>query len=53
LLEHHLAERRLPDLDALRACFMPDAAELPQVEVQLGSLRDYEVLFQPNVEVQA
>lgn len=53
LLEQHLAERRLPDLDALRARFMPEAAELPQVQVQLGSLRDYEALFQPDAEVPA
>jgi hypothetical protein len=50
-LDQCLAEGQLPDLNALRARFAPDPACLPQVQVQLGSLRDYEALIDQDVEV--
>lgn len=48
-----LADGQLPDLNALRARFAPDPARLPQVCVQLASLRDYEALVNTDVEVSA
>jgi transposase InsO family protein len=53
LLQQYLAERRLPDLNELRAHFAPDPAQLPEVCVQLASLSDYEVLVHRHTEVQA
>jgi transposase InsO family protein len=53
LLEQYLAERRLPDLNELRAHFAPDPARLPEVTVQLASLSDYEALVHRNTEEQA
>ena len=35
---------RLPDLDRLRARFLPDAASIPQVVVELASLDAYDEL---------
>jgi hypothetical protein len=46
-----LAQGQLPDLNALRGRFTPDPARLPHVHVQLASLRDYEALLEPHVEV--
>ena len=48
-----LAQRRLPDLAALRERFAPDPARLPQVSVRLGPLTDYEALIESNLGVQA
>lgn len=45
LLAEDLAQRRLPDLDALWARFAPDPARLPEVSVQLAPLADYEALI--------
>jgi hypothetical protein len=53
LLQQHLDERRLPDLNELRARFVPDPAGLPEVCVQLASLSDYEALVHRHQEVQA
>lgn len=53
LLQQYLAERRLPDLNELRAHFAPDPAQLPEVCVQLASLSDYEALVHRHTEVQA
>jgi Integrase core domain. len=53
LLQQYLAERRLPDLNELRAHFAPDPAQLPEVCVQLTSLSDYEALLHSHTEVQA
>lgn len=50
VLEQHLAERRLPDLRALWAQFEPDPARLPEVNVQLASLSDYEALVGHDAE---
>ena len=44
-LEHLLAAGRLPDPAALRARFLPDPAALPQVNVRIGSLADYDQLL--------
>jgi hypothetical protein len=35
---------RLPDLDRLRECFLPDAASIPEVVVELASLSLYDEL---------
>jgi len=53
LLAGDLAERRLPNLDALRERFAPDPARLPQVCVRLGPLSDYEALIESNLGAQA
>ena len=44
LLAEDLAAHRLPDLKALRTCFTPDLASLPEVTVQLTPLSLYEAL---------
>lgn len=44
-LDEALARGRLPDLPALRARFGPDPANIPLVEVRLGSLASYEDLL--------
>ena len=46
-----LAERRLPDLNALMARFTPDPARLPEVLVELASLSSYDVLVASGAEV--
>jgi hypothetical protein len=48
-----LAERRLPDLNALRSRFAPDPARLPDVCVRLASLSDYEALVNLDEEMPA
>ncbi len=53
LLTEDLAQRRLPDLAALRARFSPDPAGLPDVCVQLAPLSDYEALIHNDMEVAA
>jgi hypothetical protein len=50
-LEQCLAQGQLPDLNLLRARFAPDPGLLPQVHVQLASLRDYEALVDRQAEV--
>jgi hypothetical protein len=52
-LEQDLADGRLPDLDELRSRFAPDPAAVPQVHVQLASLRDYEALLTLDQEMTA
>lgn len=53
VLTEDLAQRRLPDLDALWARFAPDPARLPQVCVQLAPLSAYEALLDANPGVAA
>jgi hypothetical protein len=53
VLTDDLANRRLPDNNALLARFAPDPARLPDVCVQLASLSAYEVLVESNVGVEA
>jgi hypothetical protein len=45
-LQTALDQGELPDLAALRAAFMPDPSQLPQVNVKQGSLADYTDLHQ-------
>ena len=52
-LEQYLADGQLPDLDALSSRFEAKPASLPQVSVQLASLRDYEALLDLQMEVAA
>ncbi len=52
-LEQCLADGQLPDLDALSSRFEAKPASLPQVNVQLASLRDYEALLDLQMEVAA
>ncbi len=40
-----LADGSLPDLEALRACFAPDPARLPEVTVSLAPLTAYDILL--------
>lgn len=40
-----LAERKLPDMPAIRARFAPDPAKLPNIVVRLASLDTYEALI--------
>ena len=49
VLTAHLAERRLPDVDALWTRFAPDPARLPEVSVKLAPLTDYEALIDSNL----
>jgi hypothetical protein len=51
VLTEDLAQRRLPDLDALWMRFAPDPARLPEVSVQLAPLSDYEALIDSSTEV--
>jgi hypothetical protein len=44
-LAAHLAERKLPDMAAIRARFAPDPAKLPNIVVRLASLDTYEALI--------
>jgi hypothetical protein len=53
VLTEDLANRRLPDLAALRARFSPDPARLPEVCVQLAPLSDYEALIDFEMGVEA
>jgi hypothetical protein len=43
-IEAELAERRLPDLDAMRKQFAPSSAAIPHVTVELASLGDYDAI---------
>nr|WP_242538855.1 IS21 family transposase [Trinickia acidisoli] len=52
-LDRCLAQGQLPDLQALRSRFAPDPASVPQVHVQLASLRDYEALLSFDMEAAA
>ncbi|MDR5748858.1 hypothetical protein QCE73_37400 [Caballeronia sp. LZ029] len=52
-LEQCLADGQLPDLDALRSRFEAKSASMPQANVQLASLRDYEALLDLETEVAA
>ena len=52
-LEQCLADGQLPDLHALSSRFEAKPASLPQVNVQLPSLRDYEALLGLQMEVAA
>ena len=52
-LEQCLADGQLPDLDALSSRFEAKPASMPQVNVQLASLRDYEALLDLEMEVAA
>lgn len=45
LLEQDIADKRLPDLDAVRARFAPDPGSLPEVVVTLASLSAYDSLI--------
>ncbi len=52
-LQHCLDDGQLPDLGALVSRFAPQPAAVPQVHVQLASLRDYEALLDTATEVAA
>lgn len=52
-LQQCLDDGQLPDLDALDSRFAPKPAAVPQVHVQLASLRDYEALLDLATEVAA
>jgi hypothetical protein len=52
-LDQYIAQGQLPDLQALRSRFAPDPASVPQVHVQLASLRDYEALLSIDMEAAA
>jgi hypothetical protein len=52
-LDQYIAQGQLPDLQALRSRFAPDPASVPQVHVQLASLRDYEALLSFDMEAAA
>ena len=53
VLAEDLAQRRLPDLDALWARFAPNPARLPEVSVQLAPLAEYEALIDSRAGVVA
>ncbi len=44
-LEEDLCQKRLPDIEALRALFAPSADSLPGVEVRLADLSAYDQLL--------
>jgi transposase InsO family protein len=44
-IEEDLRQKRLPDIEALRALFAPSADSLPRVEVQLADLSAYDQLL--------
>jgi uncharacterized protein YozE (UPF0346 family) len=44
-LADDMAAKRLPDLEQLQSRFAPDPQSIPEVHVQLGSLRDYDALL--------
>lgn len=52
-LEEDLRQKRPPDLDSLRALLAPVPGEIPQVNVQLGKLDDYDVLLPSTAEAAA
>ena len=53
VLADDLAQRRLPDLNALRSRFAPDPGRLPEICVPLASLTDYEALLHLETQVPA
>lgn len=53
VLADDLDNRRMPDINALLARFMPDPARLPQVTVHLASLNSYDVLVESRAQVAA
>lgn len=53
VLTEDLADRRLPDLNALLARFGLDPARLPEVSVRLAQLSSYDVLMTSSMEVAA
>ncbi len=52
-LQASLDAGKVPDMAALRARFSPDPAQVPQIRVVLGSLRDYDVLAEGATAVAA
>ena len=52
-LQASLDAGEVPDMAALRVRFSPDPAQVPQIRVVLGSLRDYDVLASGAVAVAA
>lgn len=53
VLADDLDNRRMPDITALLARFVPDPARLPQVTVHLASLNSYDVLVESRAQVAA
>ena len=53
VLAEDLAQRRVPEIHALLARFVPDPARLPEVSVQLAPLSSYDVLMEQALEVAA
>jgi len=53
VLADDLDHRRMPDINALLARFVPDPARLPQVTVHLASLNSYDVLVESRAQVAA
>jgi hypothetical protein len=52
-LQAALDAGKAPDMAALRARFSPDPAQVPQIRIVLGSLRDYDVLAEGATAVAA
>jgi hypothetical protein len=52
-LQASLDAGKVPDMAALRARFSPDPAQVPQIRIVLGSLRDYDVLAEGATAVAA
>jgi hypothetical protein len=52
-LQASLHAGKVPDMAALRARFSPDPAQVPQIRIVLGSLRDYDVLAEGATAVAA
>ena len=44
IIDAELEEGRLPDIDALRTRFQPDATSIPDVAVELVALNSYDEL---------
>ncbi len=53
VLADDLDNRRMPDINALLARFVPDPARLPEVSVHLAPLSCYDVLVQSGAQVAA
>lgn len=53
VLADDLDNRRMPDINALLARFVPDPARLPEVAVHLAPLSCYDVLVQSGAQVAA
>ena len=53
VLRESLDVGEVPDMAALRARFSPDPAQVPQIQVVLGSLRDYDLLAGNSMAVAA